>query len=79
MLAFSISSKRMEPVARWNSKVVKACGQINILEFPSSPFRHVRRDTLALTGGVQLLSATVCERLYHWTSVMRHVTRSKQP
>ena len=79
MLAFSISRKRMEPVARWNSKVVKACGQINILEFPGGPLRHVRRDTLALTGGVQLLSATVCERLDHLAIVTRHVTRGKQP
>jgi hypothetical protein len=79
MLTFSISRKRMEPVARWNSKVVKACGQINILEFPGGPLRHVRRDALALTGGVQLLSATVCERLDHLAIVTRHVTRGKQP
>ena len=78
MLAFSISRKRMEPVARWNSKFVKACGQINILEFSRGPLRHIRRDTLALTGRVQLLSATVCERLDHWIIVTRHVTRGKQ-
>ena len=78
MLASSISRKRMKPIARWNSKVVKACSQVYILQLPSSTFRRVRRDTLALTRSVQLLSATVRERLDHRVIVTRHVTRGKR-
>jgi len=78
MLAFSISRQRMEPVTRWNAQVVKTRGQVNILELSSSPLRNLSRETPALAGSVDFLSATVCERLYHRAIVMRHVTRCKR-
>jgi len=78
MLAFSISRQRMEPVTRWNPEVIKTRGQVNILELSSSLRRNLSRETPALAGGVDILSATVCERLYHRLSVMRHVTRCKR-
>jgi hypothetical protein len=79
MLVISISCQRMEPVTRWNPEVIKTRGQVDILELSSGPLRDVSRDTPALAGGVDLLSATVCERLYHWMIVTRHVTHGKRP
>ncbi len=79
ILSSSFSRQRMKSVARRGSKIAKAGGDINIVQFPSCPLRHVSRDTPALTCCVQLSSTTVSKRLDHRPVVTRHVTRGKTP
>ena len=68
----------MEPIAWRHLKVIKARGQINILQLSGGSLRDVRLNTFALARGVQVLSTSIRERLYHWPSVTRHVTRGKR-
>jgi hypothetical protein len=68
----------MEPIAGRNAQIVKARSKINILEFSSRSLRHVRRYPFGLASGLQLLRATVSERLDHSESVTRNVTRGRR-
>ena len=75
ILALSISRKRMKPVARWHSKIIEACSEINILELSSGSPCDVSRNALPFARRVELLSTPIRERLDHDLSVTRHVTR----
>ena len=79
MLPFAISGEYVKPVARRDSEIINFRSQIHIFQLSGSTFRHVRRDTLALACGVQLLGTAVSEGLDHRASVTRHVTRGKRP
>ena len=67
----------MEPIAWWNLKVIETRGQINVLQFSGGSLCDISLNAPGFARGVQLLSTSIRERLYHRPSVTRHVTRGK--
>ena len=65
MLALAVASKRMQPVARWNSQVAKDGRRVYLLKLAQGPLHDVRREPTCLAGHEQVLRSLVCKGLDH--------------
>jgi len=65
VLANSVAFQRMQTIARWNFQIVQTSCQIDVFKLPSRSLGNVDRITFRLTVDVQLLGASVTERLDH--------------
>ena len=74
VLPASISPKCVKPIPRRNSKIIKPHRQVQVLKLSRSTYGYMSGDTLSLTGDIEVLRTTICERFYHETNVTGHVT-----
>jgi hypothetical protein len=65
LLALAITFKRMQPVARWISQVVKLRRKIHVLKLTCCSRRNIRRKSLGFTRLIKLFREPISEGLDH--------------